>query len=272
MDDPAEPAFKNPVEADDNPPQRIVPDYPGKPNPNRSKKPLFIILGVLLLAALGFGGWKMLGPKKPVQHADTQSSEQTAPNQSVQNLNKDVPEANGTKEYDNGFLGVKVTYPNNWTATESDNRDSVRIESPAFSYQTLDKGQVNGNFRIYIRKGARMEDSKYIGRGYAIKDSEKLTYASPSQDQRKETSLSLFGLDKPTNFAFFMIAGNYSLKKGETLGPNYGKEAETFIIVGGYSAKDLKDDLATHPVSPEIIETSSAYKQAVNILKSLQLH
>ncbi len=267
-----ESSFKTPVQADDNPPQRIVPDYPGKPGPRRSKKPLFIGLCIVLLAGLAFGGWKLFGSKKPLQQSTSKPSGQNESNQPSQTLNKDVPEAGGTKEYESGFLGVKVTYPDNWTATESENRDSVRIESPAFSYQTVDKGQVSGSFRIYIRKGARAEDSKYIGRGYAIKDSEKLTYSKPSLDQRKETNLSLFGLDKPTNFAFFLIAGNYSLKKGDTLGPNYGKEAETFIIAGGYSAKDLKDDLATNQVSPEMIESSSAYKQAIDILKSLQLH
>jgi hypothetical protein len=147
----------------------------------------------------------------------------------------------------------------------------VRLESPDFSYQTTSKGTVTGNFRIYIRKGARTVDGKYIGRGYAFQPSEKLVYAQPALGQRADTYLSLFGLDTPDNFAFFLIAGNYNLNKGDTLGPDYGKEIDTYIIAGGFSAKDQKDDLATNPVSTEMVKISNAYKQAQVILKSLQL-
>jgi hypothetical protein len=68
-----------------------------------------------------------------------------------------------------------------------------------------------------------------------------------------------------------MIAGNYSLKQGDTLGPNYGKEPETFIVAGGFSSKDLKDNLATNLVDPVVLDSSNAYKQAIEIVKSLQL-
>ena len=44
-----------------------------------------------------------------------------------------------------------------------------------------------------------------------------------------------------------------SLQKGDTLGPNYGREQGTFIIACGFSSKDLKDDLATNPVSPDLL-------------------
>ncbi|HSX23702.1 MAG TPA: hypothetical protein VLE74_01250 [Candidatus Saccharimonadales bacterium] len=232
---------------------------------------VFIPVVVIVLSAAGFGVWKLFGSKKSATVASKSASQ---PQLSAEGTppGQDVPDTTKTQTYENGYLGVKLTYPSTWTATESDTKDSVRLESSSFSYATVGKGSVSGYFRIYIRKGARDVDSKYIGRGYAIQPSEKLTYTQPAAGQRADTNLSLFGLDTPDNFAFFMIAGNFSLKKGDSLGPNYGKEAETFIIAGGFSSKDLKDDLATNPVAPELLQSSNAYKQAVDILKSLQLH
>lgn len=263
-----EPAFQSPRDVPPEQPSYKVPDYPGMKPFKKSKKPLlFTILALVMLAALAYGGYKIFGNKKSTPKPVTNVSINT----SETSTNKDVPNASSTKTYENGFLGVTLTYPDTWNVTESDNKDSVRLESPNFSYQTTTKGPITGNFRIYIRKGARTVDGKYIGRGYAVQPSDKLTYTKPALGQRTDTNLTLFGLDTSDNFAFFLIAGNYSLKKGDTLGPDYGKEAETYIIAGGYSSKDLKDDLATNPVAPNMITTSNAYKQAIDILKSLQL-
>lgn len=252
----------SPVDTSQHPPLHLDPMQPAK-----SRKTYLFIPGfVLLLGVLGFGAY-MLGSKKPADKPAATVSQQPA----AASTEKDVPDASDTKAYENGFLGVKLTYPSNWTATEDENKGSVRLESPNFSYPSSSKGTVTGNFRVYIRQGARDVDSKYIGRGYAMQPSEKLVYAKPAPGQRADTNLSLFGLDTPDNFAFFMIAGNFNLQRGDTLGPNYGKEQGTFIIAGGFSAKDVKEDLATNPVSADLVKTSNAYKQALDILKSLQL-
>ncbi len=257
-----EPLPERPVDTNQHQPLKLTDVYPVK----KRKKYPFVIIFILLLAALGYGSYK-IGSRKPT--AKPASSNTQSP--SVVPAAKDVPDTADTKVYENGFLGVKLTYPSNWTATETENKDAVRLESPDFSYTAASDATVNGNFRIYVRKGAREVDGKYIGRGYAMQASEKLVYAQPAPGQRADTYLSLFGLDTPDNFAFFLIAGNYNLVKGDTLGPAYGREAETYIITGGFSAKDLKDDLATNPVAPDLIATSNAYKQAQDILKSLQL-
>src|SRR5690606_36986054 len=130
-------------------------------------------------------------------------------------------------------------------------------------YETTSKGVVNGNFRVYIRVTAREIDGKYIGRGFAIAPSEPLVYSNPLSTQRKDTYLSAFGLDKTDNFNFFLIAGNFNLKKGDSLGPNFGKEAGTYIIAGGYSSDDLKDDLAMNTVPTDSYSKTEAYKQAI---------
>ncbi len=258
-----EPFGPPPVDPNQHQPLHLEPIVPAK----KRKRWPFVALFFLLLVALGFGAYS-LGSKKPVAEAPTAETTQT---EQATTSEQDTPNTTETKEYSNGFMGVKLTHSTAWTVIESSNGDSVKLESPNFSYETKSKGTVIGNFRIYIRKGARAVDSPYIGRGFAFQPSDILVYTKPAPGQRADTYLSLFGLDKPDNFGFFLIAGNYNLEKGDTLGPDYGKEAETYIIAGGFSSKDLKDDLATNAVDTELVNTSNAYKQAIEILKSLQL-
>jgi hypothetical protein len=68
-----------------------------------------------------------------------------------------------------------------------------------------------------------------------------------------------------------MVAGNFSLKKGDTLGPGYGTEPDAYIIAGGYTSEDLSEDLATNKVPIESYAYSSAYLEALEIIKSLKL-
>ncbi len=230
------------------------------------KKILIVIVALVVLALIGWGLTKIFHKKKSSTSTSSASQSQTS---QPSTKATDVPEVAGTKTYNSTALGVILTYPVGWTLNETDG--GIRIESPDFNYTTTDKGSVTGNFRVYIRKGARDVDSKYIGRGVAIMPSAKLAYTAPTSTQRKETNLSFFGLDTPNQFAYFLVAGNFNLVKGDTLGPNYGKEADTFLVTGGYSAKSLTDDFATNQVTTDFFQQTNAYKQAIDILKSLQL-
>lgn len=239
-----------------------IPPSPHDPKP-KSKKPLLIVLIVLILAAVGAGAWMFLKKDAVPKEEVTQNTEQT------ENTAPEVPPAQGTKTYTNDIMRLSIDYPENWTVTEQGK--ATLIESPDFTYNTTTKGEVTGNFRIYIRQGAQSSDSTYFGKGYAIAPSEKLTYSKPTPNQRKETFLSSFGLDTTNNFAYFLIAGNFELAKGDTLGPTYGKEPETYIIAGGYSSKDEKEGLATNLVPVDEYQESTAYKQAVDALKTIQI-
>lgn len=226
---------------------------------------------VVLIAGLALGAVKLLGRKDTARPPTNQSAatDTAQPAESSQQTGSDVPDATELKTFKSDFPRVEFSYPSSWTVTENDN--GVRIESPEFSYETIDAGKISGNFRVYIRTGARPADSAYIGRGVALEPSEKLTYSQPASSQRTETNLTLFGLDTSDHFAYFLIAGNFALQKNETLGPDYGKEPETYIITGGYSSEDLADDMATHKVPQNYAKQTKAYEQAINIIKSLKL-
>lgn len=252
------------VDTNQHQPLKLAELYPVK---KRSKKLLIVMLLGLIILLGGIYVLSNENKKKSITQNKSNNISQTT----VVPAKKDVNDITETKIFENGFLGIKLTIPVSWNSTETEN-NGVRIESPEFRYKTLTKGEVMGNFRINIRMSARVQDSKYIGRGYATQPSENLIYSKPALGQRANTFLTKFGLDTPDNFAYFLIAGNYNLTKGDTLGPDYGKEPDTYIISGGFSSKDLTDDFATNQVSIDFTKTSNAYKQAVDILKTLQLH
>jgi hypothetical protein len=255
-----------PLELPDSEPRKVSQKRTGIPR--RLLKRVLIGLGVVVVVALvGFGAGKLFGNKKSTEATAPTDTKPTTTTPTVKT--SDLPSVSGTKTFNSSSLGIELTYPVGWTTTEASG--GVRIESPEFGYTTGIQGTIKGNFRVYIRKGARDVDSKYIGRGVAIKSSEKLAYTAPTSVQRKETNLSFFGLDNPDQFAYFLVAGNFNLNKGDSLGPNYGKESDTVIVTGGYSSKTLTDDFATNQVSADTFQQTNAYKQAIDILKSLKL-
>lgn len=259
------PSFPTGLPQTQPPPEPRIP-LPNKPLKSRKKLPIIVILIVIALAA-GTGAWFFFSNKKG-QKPQTSNS-QTDSSQQAAEKTSDSPETSATETLKSDFPRMELAYPNTWTVTRNDN--GIKLESPEFSYETVDGETVAGNFRLYIRQGAREADSSYIGRGVAILASEKLAYKEPVTGQRPETNMSFFGVDAQDHFAFLLIAGNFSLQPSETLGPNYGKEPETFIVAGGYSSKELTEDLATNKVAVDYFQTTNAYKQAVEIIKSLKL-
>jgi len=237
--------------------------HPKKENNGWLKK-LVIVTGViLLLVAAGYAVWKYFLNDTPAQETPTQQAQQAA-TQAKSNYKP----AEGTKQFSSTSLSTNFSYPADWTVTEKDG--GIKIESPHFTYLTTQKGDVDGNFKVYVRKGARQVDSPYIGKGYAAKASQKLAYTNPAVGQRADTLLQTFGYDKSDNFAYIFLASSFQLNVGETLGPNYGKEPETILVVGGFSDPSLTDDFAMNSVPLADYENNPAYKQAVTMIQSLQ--
>lgn len=260
---------------DDNVPDAEMPPAPnledeGAPQPPKLKKSpkgfIVVAVVVLVLAAAGVVGWLFFMQGDPA----TPTQENTAQTPEAADATGDVPEAQNTESFTSSPYRLTFMHPKTWTVTEN-NDNSLLIQSEDFTYQTTSGETKNGNFRLYVRKGGDPADSAIIAKGVAISQSIPLAYKNPTAAQRKETNLSLFGLDNTDNFAFMLITGNFDLKKGETLGPNFGNEAETFIIGGGFSEPGLEPGMATNPISPDNFQNTNAYKQAVSIIETFEI-
>lgn len=227
-----------------------------------------LLVFLIVIGAIGYAIYYLKYLPNPPKKESSDTPIQSQAVTSSKNNDEVIP-ATDFKKHVGDFPRIELTYPSNWTLTEKDN--GVQIVSPDFSYETSDKGTVKGNFSVYLRQGARASEGKYIGRGLAVRPTEKLVYKAPSSTQRKDTNLTLFGLDKSTHFSYFMISGDYVLAKEETLGPSYGKEAETYIIVGGFgSTKQIEPmDYANLPLDKAT--NLAVYKQGIEIVKSLKV-
>jgi hypothetical protein len=222
-----------------------------------------IALGVfIVLLAAGYGLWRYVinKPVTPEQDRQPSAEQQSEGNAVASEL---------SETYSSDQLRLEFNHPADWEVTEADG--GIKIVSPEFEYTKNDQSNVNGHFKIYIRKGSRDIDGQYIGRGTTIEPSQAIAYTDPAPGQREDTFISYFGLDEPDNFAFYIVQGNFKLKKGDTLGPDYAKEPDAYLIVGGYGASDLADDLATNMLSTEAFAGTSEFKTAVEIAKSLKL-
>lgn len=268
------PETKTAVTADDS----VSPDVPAPtledeklPEPpklkKRSPKGLIVVLVVaLVLAVAGAAGWYFFLREEPTQPAQqSQNSSQPA-----QNTTDDVPEATNSESFTSSPYRITFQYPKTWTVTEN-NDNTVLVQSQEFTYKTADGQSKKGNFRVYISKPAAAADSALIAKGVANQASTKLAYDKPTAAQRQETNLSTFGLDNENNFAFLLITGNFTLQKGDTLGPNFGKEIETILIGGGYSEPGLEHGMATNTVPVDGFQDSNAYQQAIAIIKSFEI-
>lgn len=267
-------------------------DLPGEPDtddwtsslPKRSwRRPLIIVAVVIALIAGGFAAWQLLAGSgddtAQENQQTTQSTEDanvpavsddTSDNETLPESRTDVPAVTDTDSTRTSTPRMEVAYPTSWTLVEGD--DDVTLESPAFSFTTADGAQIeDGVFRLYIRQGAREQDSSYIGRGVATQSSEPLTYTAPATGQREETNVSFFGLDNTSHIAYLFVAGNFSLDPGDTLGPDFAQNSDTYIIAGGFSSPTVEDDLQFLKMPPDSFLRSNAYQQALDIIRSLQL-
>ncbi len=222
------------------------------------------IAALIVLAVISLIVFKFLNKPKNVAPAQTAVSQAA-----TKTSGDDVPEAASTETYSSTALSVGFKYPKTWKVIEADG--GIRVDSPQFSYPAANLGSVDGIFRVYIRQGARKVDGPYIGAGIAIKPSEKLVYTQPAVGQRTDTLLSSFGSNSTDIFTFFLIAGNFQLAIGDTLGPTYGTEPDTYLVMGGYTTRMATDDLAMNSVSVSYYNKTTAFKQALNIITSLQL-
>lgn len=235
-----------------------------KPKTGFRYKRLIIIILILLVIG-GIIYLLFLRPKPASSPSATASSYASSDDTKKQ----DSTPAVELKKYNGDFPRIELSYPTNWTLVEKEN--GITISSPEFEYTTTNKGSIKGNFSVYIRQGAREQEGTYIGRGLAVRDSEKLVYTAPSSTQRPDTNLTLFGLDSADYFSYFFITGDYQLKKGETLGPNYGREAETYIITGGFGSEKQVATMDFNNLDVKVATSETTYKQGIDIVKSIKV-
>lgn len=227
----------------------------------------FLILGLLVLAGLAFAAWRFVS--KDDTQSQTTGTTTVTETENTGDESEELSDTDLSQTYKSDFLLLEFKHPIAWKVTEGSN--FILVKSPNFNLQDKNGAQINAHFKIYIKKGASPVDGSYLGKGYAVAASEKIKYTEPAAGQRPETNLTNFGLETPDNFAYFVVQGNFELMQGDTLGPKFAAEPDSFLIAGGFGSDDQTDGLATKILSSDTFSENSAYKIGVEIIKSLKL-
>lgn len=232
------------------------------------KRFFYLVIFLFVVCILAFAAWKFI-PSKTNSNQTSQNGQSSSNTQSADPVKLALGDTGLSKTYSSDNLSLQLKYPESWTVSEQDS--SIIIKSPAFDMKDKAGAAASTYFKVYIKKGADETDGKYLGRGFAVAPSEKINYSSPAAGQHTTTFLTDFGLDTNDNFAYFVVQGNFQLSKGDTLGPKYASEPDSYLVTGGFATDKQKDGLETIKLPLDSYKQNLAYQTGVDIVKSLQL-
>jgi cellobiose-specific phosphotransferase system component IIB len=223
---------------------------------------LIITVIVVVLVAAGVGVWLLLGNKKPAQSAA--SSSQTAQDSAAAAQASNTP-----KTFKSTTLNIEFTYPGAWKMRENADKSQIMLTSPQVTYQksgVSTQGVFTLKMRTSIVPQAMQTTLQNIS---AVKKSEVIAYASPTEQQRQYTSLSFGG--KGTNMSLLMVTGGSEFLPGDTFASGLDLQGAFYLFAGGYGS-DPNDSLTFDSVPLNSFVGTSAYAEAVDIIKSVKVY
>lgn len=191
-------------------------DYAVLPLPLRPKplwrRVLPAIVIILLLAAIGAGVyWKFLRKQPPAQAPSPAATAQPQP-----------PATTGfatqTKNYTSSSFGLSLDYPEDWKVNEAAS-DQLYITSPAIKLTDASGQNTTGKVMLSIKGKQQPQPEFDTGNAVAARDSEKIAYAKPSQNQRAQTYLSFLQYPVSASGALdgLYITGDTGYLKGQAI-------------------------------------------------------
>lgn len=244
-----------------NPPIEVVDP---KGSGSNTKKYLLIVAVLVIIFALGgFAAWKFLLSKDKADSQEVPAAESQPEDEAVS------PDGELSQEYVSDRLLIDIKHPASWKVDESSGE--ITVYSPETGITDFNGEKISAEFRLLVKQGATETDSEYLGRGFAISASEPIKYTDPSPNQRESSLITGFGLDSSSHFAYFVVQGNFNLKKNETLGQDFASEADEVLVSGGFYSKDSQDKTKLVGLDTDTYEENETYKTAIEIVKTLRL-
>ncbi|HSX17488.1 MAG TPA: hypothetical protein VLH86_05310 [Patescibacteria group bacterium] len=247
------------------PPQHLHATPVGRKIGGPKKRIITAIVIVVLLAAAGTAYMLFTGnkPKAKQQPAATQNKSATT------TPAMDETQAAVTKTYKSPQLNIEFTYRSDWTMRQNADKSEIILTSPQITYTKKDGGPTQGVFTLKFRNGIMPDTMKpSIENAVAVKDSEVIAYAKPSDQQRQYTNLSFAG--NSGNMNYVMVTGSAGFKAGEAFGANIDLQGSVYMFAGGYGTDP--NDTLTFDAVPAASFASATYTQAVDIIKSLKIY
>ena len=223
---------------------------------SKRNKIIFIsIIVILLLAVGGYFGFKFLN-KEPAPQQQAQETSQEDTNQNEQTA--------PVEEYNSRDLQLSLEYPGNWEVDDSE-IGKLLITSPETALTDAIGNEVQGKVVFTIVNAGGDIPGFVIDGGTAAIASEKITYTRPSQNQRKQTHITLVAFE-PTGVEAVYVTGDNGYKKDQFVPKSDVAKIEpniaiTFVDSSGELLSISADEWGVNPV----------LVAAAEIIKSLQI-
>lgn len=233
----------------------------------RHRKKRSRVLMVTLLAVLTIGALGYLYAKQ------FDISAQQPESQSVQTVKPDTSEQVAKSErFTSKDMSLSFDYPGNWSVDDSA-KGLIRVESPVVKLADINGESSDSKVVLMIMS----KNSEVPGFGdtgaTAVRDSEKLTYTSPSQNQRAKTFLSFAGFGRSGLDAVF-VTGDSGYQQGQSIPEDDIKNSDPIISVSFYSCDDAKcadEGSGAYTIKVDEWESSDTLQAVQNILKSVRV-
>ena len=162
-------------------PQYIPPGKP-KGKPKNWGMIAAIALAVIVIAAAAY---LLLKPKPAAKTtAKTTTTQQQATAQAA------TPLINATtKSYNSTNFNLSFKYPEDWTVTDAGN-GTMTVKSPSLQLKNPLGSTVTGQIELSVRSHGQTLPEFAKGAATATRDSVKIAYTSPTQNQRASTYIS----------------------------------------------------------------------------------
>lgn len=260
------------VELDDQPEHKVKRRDIRRYGHSGGGKKRWLIAGsvvVVLLVAAGIAVLLLRNASESSEKPDGPAVTQTDESK-LQQPKLSATEAAQIETFKSEKLAIELSHRKDWTLKESADKTEITLTSPNISYQTKD-GTVSedeGVFTLRFRQGVSDQLEQKINSAKAVRDSEVIAYAAPTEAQRHYTNVSFAGSDADY-FTFLIVTGSTGYKAGGAMAGSLSLNTSTFLIVGGYGV-DATGTLNFDAVPKAEID-STALAQAIDIIESLKI-
>lgn len=175
----------------------------------------WIILILVTAAIIGGGFYWYLKHHKtaPAQKSNSSSQQQSTSGQPA-----GPPEH--TKQYTSSNFNLSFNYPDNWNVSDTGN-GKLTVTSPAMQLKGADGQSQTGQVVMTIQNENTFDFSPFkTGSAVAVLDSQKLTYAKPTQTQRANTYISFLQYNSTTTHGALdgiYVTGDFGYQKDQTI-------------------------------------------------------
>jgi len=174
----------------------------------RAKRNRLIFLTVLAVVAVLAALYFLLLQPKPATAPPAQQVQQT---EQAPRVNVDEP----TDPYVSDAFGLSFDHPKSWQP--EDTGQELVVRSPVGKLADSTGAQVDGRIVVSFTAGGGKVPGYATGEPVAVIESQKLTYAKPSQNQRKQTYLSFVNFSQGGGIQEIFVTGDSGYKKGQVV-------------------------------------------------------